>query len=580
MEESWFQMKDLLTRKWGEKVWIPLRISQSAKNQEERKPGLIEEFIGLATLAVPLPFQEQAKKIEWSDIWGKEHGPTIYNNKYIPTGITPRSYSNPCGIGLVLEQRIPGDEPNLWHLNQDMVFALGLIREGNVWLRPEENYREAVKFTLDSNNKVTLIEIRQELLKDYLCARKLGLKFVSYQERIEIVLQKPSFKWADKSLEIKDVDNLWLGRSTKIDSFGMPVGTVAVVNVTRPTADPKKDVPIVSHEDETHSSHSTFTRETVAYRLSGELWQSEWLNPGTLSTRVRGDKEPPVHYLIDASGSRQSSIDLATSGRWIWFKAEVIPNLEIRRGGGLKWHTREMGSVWCSPGHEVTFGLNSIGLITVYAKDISYLPEWQQRLWAGFNISPEGGLSGEMHRAQVVGVPSGTYAPETLFSMACDWLEQAFRMKEGEDIFLVNTSRSSIMQQISRFSGCDHLGLLTLAKDLARLTADSINKKTIAKILNTDDKLGSLKILELYLSKLIPLAEAKKIMSPLFCIYDLRLADAHLPSSGIDGRFTDLGLNTSQPYVWQSAQMINISANAIGNIGNIISESFKKSTKA
>jgi len=33
-------------------------------------------------------------------------------------------------------------------------------------------------------------------------------------------------------------------------------------------------------------------------------------------------------------------------------------------------------------------------------KDIAYLPEWQQRIWSAFNVSPEGGVSDELLASQ------------------------------------------------------------------------------------------------------------------------------------------------------------------------------------
>ena len=51
------------------------------------------------------------------------------------------------------------------------------------------------------------------------------------------------------------------------------------------------------------------------------------------------------------------------------------------------------------------------GLINAYAKDILLLPEWRQRPWAGFNISPEGGVSDDLFDAQVKGIPAKTQAP-------------------------------------------------------------------------------------------------------------------------------------------------------------------------
>ena len=37
------------------------------------------------------------------------------------------------------------------------------------------------------------------------------------------------------------------------------------------------------------------------------------------------------------------------------------------------------------------FGVNALGFVNVFAKDIGFLREWEQQIWAGFNVGPEGG---------------------------------------------------------------------------------------------------------------------------------------------------------------------------------------------
>jgi hypothetical protein len=43
--------------------------------------------------------------------------------------------------------------------------------------------------------------------------------------------------------------------------------------------------------------------------------------------------------------------------------------------------------------------VNKFGFINVLGKDIGELPEWAQKLWVPHNVSPEGGLSEELHMA-------------------------------------------------------------------------------------------------------------------------------------------------------------------------------------
>jgi hypothetical protein len=59
----------------------------------------------------------------------------------------------------------------------------------------------------------------------------------------------------------------------------------------------------------------------------------------------------------------------------LWFKPDLILALIDRRGGSLEWCTRETGGVKGSPDCRVPFGINSLGLVNTYAKDVALFPE-------------------------------------------------------------------------------------------------------------------------------------------------------------------------------------------------------------
>lgn len=92
-----------------------------------------------------------------------------------------------------------------------------------------------------------------------------------------------------------------------------------------------------------------------------------------------------------------------------------------------------------------------------------------------------------------------------------------------------------------------------LAKDLARVTADSIDTSKLQKIVAPPkgEKWGSLKSFEGYLGTITSPENARTIMGPLFAIYDLRLADAHLPRESYDEQFKLLRIKNNLPFVWQ-----------------------------
>lgn len=85
-----------------------------------------------------------------------------------------------------------------------------------------------------------------------------------------------------------------------------------------------------------------------------------------------------------------------------------------------------------------------------------------------------------------------------------------------------------LVERIHRFRATDDKGLYALARDVAKLTADRIDEKQLQTVVAPPKGTTwrSLKSLEK--------AHASKTMGPLFGIYELRRADAHLSSAEID----------------------------------------------
>jgi hypothetical protein len=97
-----------------------------------------------------------------------------------------------------------------------------------------------------------------------------------------------------------------------------------------------------------------------------------------------------------------------------------------------------------------------------------------------------------------------------------------------------------------------------LAKDLARLTADSIEVKALHKIVvPKNEKRGSLKSLERVLATRIEPDAAHNIMTPLFGVYDMRQGDAHLPSSELVETLKTLEIDLNANPVFQGYQLLH-----------------------
>ncbi len=581
IDKKWFELCDLPSI-LNKKIWIPLRVTEKISTGEYGYAGFKEIFFGLGSVAIPVSCKEEAMKLGWEDIGISHSHSGFYDDReniYIPADVYKHHQGNLQGLHLVLET--PGNslEKTQWEPNQDLTVTLGLTREGDTWLSPSEGYVEVIKFTRDKETHPARIEIKADYLVDYLCARNMGLYATFYTSRSACFESDPNISWkSEKETPQQRSNGRWKGRAWPIHEGGHPYGEKwAVFHVARTDPVEVQDIPDISTpptDDNTLSDQwERGFKGKKLYKVMGEFWGSEWLEPGNKSKRVKGDKvSSSTYFITDEKGTKTSGDDLIDNGKWLWFKPDVIMALSHRRGGSLKWYTRNTGEVACSPHYGVHFGVNDLGLVNVFANDIGLLPEWQQQIWVGHNTSPDGGVSAELLASQVKANPAKTQAPEEFLKLGIKAANYFAKQKLGIDLFINHEAIPEILEKTHRFRALDKAGLFSLAKDIARITADSINTQGLYSIAfpPKGKKLGSLKSLEFLLTTKVGINKASLIMAPLFNVYDLRLGDAHLPSIEIDDVFLSLRIDTREPFVQQGSQMLHSVVSALYKIIDIL----------
>lgn len=565
MKQSWFEMQDLRNRKLDSSVWVPLRAQKSILNNiNYGNLGYKEEFLGHGSLMIPVSKKGVTNDLSWSDI-GISHsqGLNFVYKEYLQVDLYESD--NFQGIHLVLDQTFDNNfDNNEWYLHQDLVINLGLKREGDLWVCPRLGYVEVARLERDREGGPILLEIKNQFLKDYLNARDCGLYITSYFSRDEIFDNKNTLLWEDDTKVIKDGKDIWECRVLEIHEGGFPFGQkVAISHVSRIDVDEDTDIPNMTSFPTDENVKSDFYEKSFQgnklYRIIAELWKYEWINPSKRSPITLGQEENiDIYYIVDAVGNKESGNELKKGGKWLWFKPELASTLLSIRGSSLRWYTKETGSISCSPSWGIHFGINDLGLITVYAKDIGVLPLWQQQIWAGYNVAPEGGISKELHSSQVKAEPALTKAPEAYFERVIKEINQASLRQFNIHFFRGHESINTIINSINRFRAVDNKGLFSLAKDIARIIADDINVESLQKIVipPKGTKWGSLKTIENLLTKKISKEKARQITSSLVGVYELRHGDAHLPSSDIENAFCLIKIDRSLPFVIQGYQMI------------------------
>jgi len=155
--------------------------------------------------------------------------------------------------------------------------------------------------------------------------------------------------------------------------------------------------------------------------------------------------------------------------------------------------------------------------------------------------------------------PADTKAPEEYLPIGWVCVNEISKKVLGGPLFRDHEQHQDIMKRAHRFRSINQTGLFELAKDLARLTADSIDIKILQKIITPPkgEKWNSLKSLEMVLATTIGSEASHELMGPLFGVYEMRQGDAHLPSSDISESFNLLGIDKVENPVFQGYQLLN-----------------------
>ena len=516
--------------------------------------------------AVKLAKPERITTYYWVGDWGSHHADAV-------------------GTGLVIDQSFDGEATSEWHLHQDFVISLGLQRQGDSWLRPAEGFQEVARLSRDEAGKPVLLEVRTEHLRDYLKAREMYLLISSYRSRQQIVSDTSHINWASELLEEVTDGDKWEGLNQAIHEGGMPYGSsTGVFHASRTDIDADDEVPVAGFPNDdsvVSKSWSVKHQGRKLYNLRGSLWKTEVVEPGRVSERVMG--EPPltkVDFAVDGSGDRVNGDELITRGGWLWFRPTVSTLLSSYRGSSLSWFTRDTGLIGISRGNSVHFGLNDLGLINVYAKDIGQLPLWQQRLWAGANVTPDGGVSEELLASQAKAAPADTQAPEAQLRPAYESLNAEFEKLTGKPLFAAHHAINDIFGRIHRFRALEKTGVLELAKDLARVTVESLDGGGLSVLTSPPAKMkaGSVKHLEAALQKEVSQEEARALTTVLVGINELRQADAHLPSSAFGKAYDLVGIvQHSDPEVVQGRLMLESLVKSLVQMAQVFSRFPRKS---
>ena len=583
--KDWILQTSETRRTFAKSTWIPLRALSNEEKGICEKIGYVSEYFGCGTVALPPESIDIGDKLSWNAIGiGQDVEPYVYDDGHYKSIDQYEYNEKECiGLNLVFDYPQPIVGGRKWTLNPDLVVALGLIKEGNTWVRPEEDFTIVARELFDEKGNHTLIEIKKEYLLDYLAARNHSLRLSYYRQRVENIesLESSPYNNLVNHEEQRDNGQFELVIRDLEDVYG---GSWALFRVWRTDIDEEEDAPVMETENDKNTAYENSQGNRTGFkgiRVAGEFWRDEWIHHNNISTRVRRDVDQTLpSFITETDGTTMASINLNDEdiGRWLWFRSNIINELLNHRGFSLEWYTAETGGIKSTSGYKTHFGINSSSFITVYARDIARLATWEQKIWAAYNILPEGKVSSELLSAQVKAQVAPTHAAEVLLFKSMELLEDGFKNQYNVDLFLNKIEETQFTNEISRFLSTDHASLLRLAKELIRVFSERINKSELKKLSTHPKKkdLGSNKLLEDILAQKIGTDEAREIFGVIVGTYDMRIGDAHPTSSKISDALKLAQIDENNSCLRQGEQLISNFGQVVWLIGKFL---FEESTE-
>jgi hypothetical protein len=183
---EWLELGDIEKRNFRNRTWIPLLSSQRHISEKEfGYAGYRKDAELIESVVIFLKYEPKCEKLGWHGVrkTGTDRAWADDMSFHPPGAFYDTDDDEPIGFYPVLRKGFDTEEATEWHLAQEIEFSLGLLRRGDIWVIPDEDYAEVVRLKRDAEGYPDLLEIRAEHFRDYLCAREAALLLTGFRYR-------------------------------------------------------------------------------------------------------------------------------------------------------------------------------------------------------------------------------------------------------------------------------------------------------------------------------------------------------------------------------------------------------------
>jgi hypothetical protein len=217
----------------------------------------------------------------------------------------------------------------------------------------------------------------------------------------------------------------------------------------------------------------------------------------------------------------------------VFFSRKVLLKYDAAPGYRMRFASMTYGDIVSDDGSAISFGINRNGKVIMWLGDIAKLPESEQYYLRSENIESDHSIGSEFYDGQLECIFTPPTEESRVFALRSQFVEASFE-RFGEKIAHLDAEVLNLALEFNAPLVDTSRERRHIADTLNKIYVESLDSAalgTLVKKAGQDPKnLGSLKRLQALLETLPHSTPVSTILSPLFVLYDLRVAYSHLTS--------------------------------------------------
>lgn len=213
--------------------------------------------------------------------------------------------------------------------------------------------------------------------------------------------------------------------------------------------------------------------------------------------------------------------------RRVLFKYDNSPDYQVQ------FASTTYGTIYTGEEY-ISFGINRNGLVVMWLGDIAKMPESEQYYLRSENVPSDHSIGSEFYDGQIECFFTDPSRESHLFKARSAFMEACFR-RFGRKLAHLDEEVMNLALAFNRPVIDSEKERRHVADTLNKIYIESLDNTALGDVFKTlggDPKsLGSLKRLQGLLERALPGEDIGSLLSPLYVLYDLRVAYSHLTSA-------------------------------------------------